>query len=107
MKVPLPCAATQVACGDNHTVVLLETGEVYTFGKYQEGQLGRKKKDGELSDTWHLSPGPVDDVGGMCKATWIGAKGNQTFIAIDEMLISKESLSRCKVFCSSKAVGEH
>jgi alpha-tubulin suppressor-like RCC1 family protein len=98
-----------VVCGDNHTVVLLETGEVYTFGKYQEGQLGRKKKGGkfgELCDTWHMSPGPVDDIGGVCKATWVGAKGNQTFIAIDEMLISKESLSQCKVFSNSQAIGE-
>ena len=26
-----------MACGDNHTVVLLETGDIYTFGKHQGG----------------------------------------------------------------------
>ena len=35
VKVPLPGPAQQVSCGDNHTVVLLCTGEVYTFGKHQ------------------------------------------------------------------------
>ena len=105
MKVPLPGPATQVACGDNHTVVLLESGEVYTFGKHQEGQLGRKKGVGE-PDVWHMVPGPVDNIGGVCKATWVGAKGNQTFIAVNEMLVSKASLSRCKVFTNSHALGE-
>ena len=35
VKVPLPGPAQQVSCGDNHTVVLLSNGEIYTFGKYQ------------------------------------------------------------------------
>ena len=35
MKVPLPGPAQQVSCGDNHTVVLLSDGDVYTFGKHQ------------------------------------------------------------------------
>lgn len=96
----------QVACGDNHTVVLLETGQVYTFGKYQEGQLGRSKGVGD-DETWHMVPRSVNNVGGVCKATWVGAKGNQTFIAIDEMLISELSLSRCKVFANSHAVGKN
>ena len=111
VKVELPCAATQVACGDNHTVVLLQSGEVYTFGKHQEGQLGRRRKEGGDAETWHMVPARVDSIGGggSCKVTWIGAKGNQTFFAVDEMLISKESLSRCKVFTSSspKTIGEH
>lgn len=105
MKVSLPGAATQVACGDNHTVVLLQSGKVYTFGKHLEGQLGRRKKVGE-HDTWHMVPRPMDNVGGACKANWVGAKGNQTFVAVDEMLISELSLSRCKVFANSEVIGE-
>ena len=108
MKVPLPHAATQIACGDNHTVVLLETGQVCTFGKHQEGQLGRSKQEGD-DDTWHMTPRIVDNMVdnlGMCKATWVGAKGNQTFISVDEMLISERSLSRCKTFSTSQALGE-
>lgn len=105
VKVPLPDAATQVACGDNHTVVLLETGHVHTFGKHQEGQLGRNKEEGD-ENTWHMVPRRVTNIGGVSKATWVGAKGNQTFIAVDEMLISELSLSHCKVFASSQAVGK-
>ncbi len=104
MKVPLPAAATQVACGDNHTAVLLETGQVFTFGKHQEGQLGRKKEEGD-DDTWYMVPRCASSVGSTCKATWVGAKGNQTFIAMDETLISAASLSRCKVFANSQVLG--
>ncbi|CAI9731993.1 E3 ubiquitin-protein ligase MYCBP2-like [Octopus vulgaris] len=31
---------TQVSCGQHHTVVLLQNGDVYTFGSNQYGQLG-------------------------------------------------------------------
>ncbi|XP_053398701.1 E3 ubiquitin-protein ligase MYCBP2-like isoform X4 [Mercenaria mercenaria] len=31
---------TQISCGMHHTVVLLQNGEVYTFGSNQYGQLG-------------------------------------------------------------------
>ena len=34
-KVDLPGPASQIACGDNHTVVLLASGEIYTFGKHK------------------------------------------------------------------------
>ncbi|XP_062580615.1 E3 ubiquitin-protein ligase MYCBP2-like [Saccostrea cucullata] len=33
--------AVQIACGQHHTVVLLQNGEVYTFGSNQYGQLGQ------------------------------------------------------------------
>lgn len=33
--------AVQIACGQHHTVVLLQSGEVYTFGSNQYGQLGQ------------------------------------------------------------------
>lgn len=108
MKVPLPHSATQVACGDNHTVVLLENGQVVTFGKHQEGQLGRSQQEGD-DDTWHMTPRVVDsmlDEPRTCRATWVGAKGNQTFIAVDEKLISEHSLSQCKVFNTPQGMGK-
>lgn len=55
VKVPLPGQATQVACGDNHTVVLLASGQVITFGKHQEGQLGRNKEE-EDGEDWYAVP---------------------------------------------------
>jgi alpha-tubulin suppressor-like RCC1 family protein len=30
----------QVACGDTHTLVLVQGGELYSFGRNQNGQLG-------------------------------------------------------------------
>ena len=33
-------AVTQIACGVHHTVVLLQNGDVYTFGNNSYGQLG-------------------------------------------------------------------
>ncbi|XP_069130438.1 LOW QUALITY PROTEIN: E3 ubiquitin-protein ligase MYCBP2-like [Argopecten irradians] len=32
---------TQISCGQHHTVVLLQSGEVYAFGSNQYGQLGQ------------------------------------------------------------------
>jgi E3 ubiquitin-protein ligase MYCBP2 len=104
--VPLPEPATQIACGDNHTVVLLQSGQIYTFGKHQEGQLGRQKQDEDDSDTWHMVPRPVTGFGDHRKAMWVGARGNQTFIAVDESLVSETWISSCKVFSNSQMIGK-
>ena len=96
--------ATQIACGDNHTVILLQSGEVWTFGKHQEGQLGRKKEEGD-DDSWNSTPRPVPNLCDEFKATWIGARGNQTFIAMDESLVSESSIRNCKVFANSQTIG--
>ena len=103
--VRLPEPATQVACGDNHTVVLLQSGQIYTFGKHQEGQLGRQKQE-EDDDTWHMVPRPVTGFGDHRKAMWVGARGNQTFIAVDESLVSETWISNCKVFSNSQMIGK-
>lgn len=41
-RVPIPndCPVIQVSCGLHHTVVLLQNGEVYSFGSNIYGQLG-------------------------------------------------------------------
>ena len=104
MKVPLPEPATQVACGDNHTVVLLQSGQIFTFGKHQEGQLGRQKQE-EDDESWHMVPRSVSGFGDHRKAMWIGARGNQTFIAVDESLVSENSIGSCKVFGNSQMIG--
>lgn len=104
MKVSLPGPASQIACGDNHTVVLMQTGEVFTFGKHQEGQLGRKKEEGD-NDTWHCTPRSIAHLEDQYKVTWVGARGNQTFISVDESLVSEQALSKCRVFANSQAIG--
>ena len=93
----------------------LYSGEVYTFGKYGEGQLGRsspseasggkgeRRKD---SEAWHLSPSPIPSLGDGCKVVWVGAGGNQTFIAVNENLVSDQNLSKCHVFADSQTIGE-
>ena len=53
-----------------------------------------------------MTPQPVPMLGEGCKATWVGASGNQTFIAVDESLVSETTLSACKVFASPQAIGE-
>ena len=103
--VSLPEPATQIACGDNHTVVLLQSGQIYTFGKHQEGQLGRQKRDEDDNDTWHMVPGPVMGFGDHRKAMWVGARGNQTFIAVDESLVSETWIGSCRVFSNSQMIG--
>ena len=104
MKVSLPAPAIQVACGDNHTAVLLETGKVYTFGRYQEGQLGRQRGQDE-GDNWHMLPGQVS-LRESLKPVSIAARSNQTFINVDESLVTEGIISRCKAFANSHHLGE-
>jgi alpha-tubulin suppressor-like RCC1 family protein len=42
--VDLPGPAVQVSVGKNHTVILMENGEVYSFGQNEKGQLGTGDK---------------------------------------------------------------
>lgn len=39
-KLNIPSRVVQVACGLHHSVLLTDTGEVFTFGSNQQGQLG-------------------------------------------------------------------
>ena len=87
-------------------MVLLQSGEVFTFGKHQEGQLGRKKEEGD-EDSWNMTPRPVLNLSDGCKAMWVGACGNQTFIAVDESLVSESSINQCKIFAGSQTLGRH
>lgn len=49
----------EVACGENHSIFLLEDGEVYTCGLNRKGQLGHERegsKPGKVVSP-HLQPG--------------------------------------------------
>ncbi|XP_014664090.1 PREDICTED: uncharacterized protein LOC106806607 isoform X2 [Priapulus caudatus] len=46
--VPLSAQACQVSCGKEHTLVLTDTGLVYSFGLGSRGQLGHDSTDQEV-----------------------------------------------------------
>ena len=107
----LSLRASECSCA----LCALYAGEVYTFGKYGEGQLGRsapsegsggKGERRQDNEAWHLSPSPIPSLGDGCKVVWVGAGGNQTFIAVDESLVSDQNLSKCHVFADSQTIGE-
>ena len=68
----------------------------------EEGEEEAVKK----KETWHLIPHPIPTLGGDCKAEWVGARGNHTFIAVDESLISDQNLGFYRVFADTQIVGE-
>lgn len=92
---------------------------MYTFGKHAEGQLGRSSSDdasgegavkGESSkenETWYLTPGPIPSLGDGCKVVWVGARGNQSFVAVNESLVSDQNLGKCHVFADLHTIGEY
>eukprot|EP00062_Callorhinchus_milii_P006572 gi/632947251/ref/XP_007888958.1/ PREDICTED: E3 ubiquitin-protein ligase MYCBP2 isoform X6 [Callorhinchus milii] len=100
--LPGPC--TQVAAGSNHTALLLTDGQVFTFGSFSKGQLGRPILDMPF---WNTKPSPMPNIGSKFgrKATWIGASGDQTFLRIDEALINSHVLSTSEIFASKNIVG--
>ncbi|XP_063706462.1 E3 ubiquitin-protein ligase highwire-like [Culicoides brevitarsis] len=119
--------AIQVAAGSNHTVILTASGNVFTFGKYHKGQLGRFPKEmflnshdaaqtGQLFSQnivltgqkffWNCHPAEVRGIGpdhGK-KASWIGASGDQTFIKMDESLVNAAMLSKFNVAADKNTI---
>ncbi|XP_015744900.2 E3 ubiquitin-protein ligase MYCBP2 isoform X4 [Python bivittatus] len=100
----LPGPSTQVTAGSNHTAVLLMDGQVFTFGSFSKGQLGRPILD---IPYWNAKPAAVPNVGSKYgrKATWVGASGDQTFLRIDEALINSHVLATSEIFASQHIIG--
>ncbi|XP_031417201.1 E3 ubiquitin-protein ligase MYCBP2 isoform X1 [Clupea harengus] len=100
----LPGTSVQVTAGSNHTAVLLTDGQVFTFGSFSKGQLGRPILD---IPYWNAKPSPMPNIGAKYgrKATWIGASGDQTFLRIDEALINSHVLATSEVFASKHIIG--
>ncbi|KAM4795152.1 LOW QUALITY PROTEIN: E3 ubiquitin-protein ligase MYCBP2 [Rhinophrynus dorsalis] len=100
----LPGPSTQVTAGSNHTAVLLMDGQVFTFGSFSKGQLGRPILDVPY---WNAKPAPMPNIGSKYgrKATWVGASGDQTFLRIDEALINSHVLSTSEIFASRHIIG--
>ncbi|CAI5771736.1 E3 ubiquitin-protein ligase MYCBP2 isoform X9 [Podarcis lilfordi] len=100
----LPGPSTQVTAGSNHTGILLMDGQVFTFGSFSKGQLGRPILD---IPYWNAKPAPMPNIGSKYgrKATWIGASGDQTFLRIDEALINSHVLATSEIFASRHIIG--
>ncbi|MEQ2246774.1 E3 ubiquitin-protein ligase mycbp2 [Ilyodon furcidens] len=100
----LPGPSVQVTAGSNHTAVLLMDGQVFTFGSFSKGQLGRPILD---MPYWNAKPSPMPNIGAKYgrKATWIGASGDQTFLRIDEALINSHVLATSEIFASKHIIG--
>ncbi|KAM8976196.1 E3 ubiquitin-protein ligase MYCBP2 isoform 2-T2 [Pelodytes ibericus] len=100
----LPGPSTQVTAGSNHTAVLLMDGQVFTFGSFSKGQLGRPILDAPY---WNAKPAPMPNIGSKYgrKATWVGASGDQTFLRIDEALINSHVLATSEIFASRHIIG--
>lgn len=68
--IPKPIAGlsgigiTRLACGDTHTLALSATGQVYSFGRNQNGQLGTG------CDKDSLSPVHIEALRVRSKAIW-------------------------------------
>ncbi|XP_058885307.1 E3 ubiquitin-protein ligase MYCBP2 isoform X10 [Acipenser ruthenus] len=100
----LPGPSIHVTAGSNHTAVLLMDGQVFTFGSFSKGQLGRPIID---MPYWNAKPSPMPNIGAKYgrKATWIGASGDQTFLRIDEALINSHVLATSEIFASKHIIG--
>ena len=82
-KYSTDACVTDVACGDDHTVALLDDGNVVAFGRGDAGQLGRARPTAFVG-----APGPVHELKG---ATAVAAKAACTcgFVANEALFVEK------------------
>lgn len=71
VKLPTDSPVTQISCGLHHTVLLMQNGQVYSFGSNQYGQLGC----GDI-----LAKASIQLVKLPCSATFIAAGNNHTVV---------------------------
>ncbi|XP_048488841.1 E3 ubiquitin-protein ligase MYCBP2 [Plutella xylostella] len=109
VKVRVP-RASSIAAGSNHTAILTREGELYTFGSYQKGSLGRPRIEessrADRSPIWYATPGRVPRLGPRhaCKAVWVSACGDQTFVQVSQALIKTDTLFSSTITCNSSAI---
>ncbi|CAB3259025.1 unnamed protein product [Arctia plantaginis] len=109
VRVRVP-RASSVAAGSNHTVVLTREGELYTFGNYQKGSLGRPRQEEpartDRSPIWYATPGRVPRLGPRhaCKAMWVSASGDQTFVQVSQALIKTDTLFSSTITSNNNSI---
>ena len=109
VKVHLPTKVSAIAAGSNHTVFLTVNGEVYTCGSNSKGQLGRPTTATGASvgeDSCSSTPMPMAKIGLQFgrRATLVQARGESTFIKMDESLINPLELSSIKAMANGHLV---
>ncbi|CAH0578389.1 unnamed protein product [Chrysodeixis includens] len=109
VRVRVPRAGA-VAAGSNHTAVLTREGELYTFGSYQKGALGRPRQEepprSDRSPIWYATPGRVPRLGPRhsCKAVWVSASGDQTFVQVSQALIKTDTLFSSTITANNNTI---
>ncbi|CAH0716565.1 unnamed protein product, partial [Brenthis ino] len=109
VRVRVP-RASSVAAGSNHTAILTRDGELYTFGSFQKGSLGRARQDepprSERAPVWYATPGRVPRIGPRhgCRAVWVCASGDQTFVQISQALINTDNLFSATITANSNSI---
>ncbi|XP_050560251.1 E3 ubiquitin-protein ligase MYCBP2 isoform X7 [Spodoptera frugiperda] len=109
VRVRVP-KASSIAAGSNHTAVLTREGELYTFGSYQKGSLGRPRMEEPLrsdrSPIWYATPGRVPRLGPRhsCRAVWVSASGDQTFVQVSQALIKTDTLFSSTITANSNTI---
>lgn len=79
--IPSTCGdnvPTAVAAGDSHTLVLCESGDIYSFGRGREGQLGHGSSDcSEAGIVTGLGEETIVDIAAGCNTSYaITSTGN-------------------------------
>ena len=102
----LSCDESLIVIAQVLVWIILYYRETFTFSlSFQEGQLGREADDAD-DNSWNMIPGPISLPGDSCQAKWVSASGNQTFIAVDESLISENTLTKCQIFAHPECFGK-
>ncbi|KRZ20205.1 E3 ubiquitin-protein ligase rpm-1 [Trichinella pseudospiralis] len=101
VRVNLPTntkPVVQPAAGANHSVCLTTDGQVYTFGKHDSGQLGRRST--KLGQLWFCTPAPVEAFGskpGQAFAVRVRASGDQTLVRCRKSLLTVATLRQARL----------
>ncbi|XP_052746686.1 E3 ubiquitin-protein ligase highwire [Bicyclus anynana] len=111
VRVRVPRAAS-IAAGSNHSAILTRDGELYTFGSYQKGALGRPRQEEPRTDrspVWYATPGRVPKIGSRhgCRAVWLCASGDQTFVQVSQALINTDTLFSATITANSNSIGQY